>query len=277
MKKQLLFLLAVFFYGNLYAAVSMEEVKRIKNDKEVLISSFSAEEKKRILKKYSDSVKNQKLTETFYETVYEFLNDDAKQCEADFYQRLEINLSNKYFGVSKDEIVEHLKYLRSTNAIDDILFEIIVAISEDTYNLRQVDLKAPYIKPIFAHKSRLEKNAIEDLYWRFKSWPDEKTSCSSQEYVRLRDSIITQKIDSKKEREKYLKTLNNEAISKGLISLETFNKLEFFRKSSNLDKRNIWLNDYFKIIFSAKNRMTPINKGYEVKTSRVKINFLQKS
>jgi hypothetical protein len=265
MKQKLILLLALFICGNLFASVSLEEVKKIKNDKEVLISSFSKQEKERILAAYNDPEKNKKLTSIFYSTVYEFLNDDAKQCEADFYSRLEKNLATDGFKIWKEDIIDHLKFLRATNAIDDILYDIIVAISEDTQAMRAVDLKAPHYKPLFPHKNRLEKNVLEDLYWRFKTWPDEKTSCSSQEYIRLRDSIITKKADSKRERERYLKTLNSEALTRGLITLETFNKLEYFRGSKILEKRNIWLNDYFKIVFNAKNRMIPITKGYEVK------------
>lgn len=272
MKRHLVLLASLLLASSSFASITLEEVKKIKNDKEVTISSFNKSEKERILAKYNDQTKNKILTNVFYNTVWEFLNDDSKQCEADFHSRLESNLERASLANDKESINEHLKYLRSTNAIDDILFEIIIAINEDASAMKAIDLKKSFLKPLFPHKSRLEKNALEDLYWRFKKWPDEKTSCSTQEYIRLRDSIITQK-DSVKEREKFLKTLNANALMKDMISLETYNRLEFFRKDSNLSKRNIWLNDYFKIIFNAKNRMAPISKGYEIKDLDKEDNF----
>ncbi len=115
------------------------------------------------------------------------------------------------------------------------------------------------------HEDRLEKNDVEELFWAFKQWPDDKKLCSTQEYIRLKESVSIPTNSKEKVKAKYLGTLSKAAYEKKIISLETYNKIEFFRTDSNLEKRYIWLNDYLKIILSAKNAMVPHAKGYEVK------------
>ncbi len=272
MKNYLSLLLTLIFMSNSFASYTLEEVKKLKNDKEVLISSFNKSERTRVLEKFKDEAQRTQLTQLFYNNVLNFLNDEASQCESDFQSRLEQKLANANLANDKDSINDYLKLLRSTNAIDDILFEILTSINEDASSFKQIDLKAPAMRTLFSHNQRLEKNALEDLYARFKTWPDEKSRCSTQEFIRLKESVVTPK-DSDKLKEKYLGTLNLKAVQKDLISLETYNKLEFFRKNSNIKKRSIWLNDYFKIIFSAKDKMRPISINYDIKNLDAENNY----
>jgi hypothetical protein len=59
--------------------------------------------------------------------------------------------------------------------------------------------------------------------------------------------------------------LSDKALKEKVIDLATFNKLEYLRTKSTVNKRNYWLADYFKIIFNAKNKMRPIKATYAVK------------
>ncbi|MGZ3787702.1 MAG: hypothetical protein ACXVLQ_04225 [Bacteriovorax sp.] len=264
MKNHFTVFMAFLCMSNSFASYTLEDVKKIKNDKEVLISSFSKREKDRVLEKFKNVEARERLSQIFYSTVLDFINDDNNQCEADFQERLEESLTKANLAHDKESIDEYLKLLRSTNSIDDVLFDILTALNEDTFKMKKVDLSKKAKWTLFSHKKRLEKNTLEDIYWRFKSWPDEKTKCSTQEFIRLKESIVVPK-DNEKEKEKFLGTLNLKAYQKDLISLETYNKLEFLRTKSNVNKRYIWLNDYFKIIFNAKDAMRPLSSHYEVK------------
>jgi len=265
MKKFLTVLIPLSLIGQSYAYTSTD-LQKLKNDKEVTISSFSKRDKDQILEKYNDKVLNEKIQTIFNSTVLEFINDENKQCEADFYNRLVANFEKANIANDKDSIEEHLKMLRSISAIDDILFDIIASINRDAIKFKEIDLtKKPNKVFVAKHEERLEKNNVEDLYYAFNSWPDEKSSCSTQEFIRLKDSIIIPVSAKSSTKLTYMNTLNRKALEKKQISLETYNKLEFLRTKSNLEKRYVWLNDYFKIIFGAKNRMMPLTKGYEVK------------
>lgn len=266
MKKFLIVLIATSFLNNAFA-YSLKDVQKIQNDKEVLITSFSKRDKKIILEKYNDKETNEKIKTIFYSTVLNFINDEAvKQCEADFIGRLKANLSKEDFAVDKDSLEDHLKMLRVTNAIDDILYDIIVAINEDAVKFSEIDLKKPYKKLVFKHKDHLEKNQnLEELFETFKTWPDDKHNCATQEFQKLKESVVVPANEKEKTKLKYLETLAHKAYESKVINLETFNKLEFLRTKSNLEKRYTWLNDYFKIIFSAKDSMIPHKKVYSVK------------
>lgn len=275
MKNFLILLLAVSSLNKAHA-FSEKDVEKIKNDKEIVITSFSKKEKKEILERYSDQAVNENIKRIFYSTVYNFVIDsEVAQCEADFLNRLVEGLAKENIATDKDSIERHLKMLRSTNAIDDILYDIVVAINEDAEKLKSLDLKKPFKKSIFKHKEHLKNNIVEDLYANFKDFPDDKTSCSTQTFVRLKDSVIVPNKETNKDKTRlaYLETLNEKAYSNKLISLETYNKLEFYRTKSNLDKRYVWLNDYFKVIFNAKDKLIPRNKTYEVKNLEAETNF----
>jgi hypothetical protein len=271
-KKIPIILCALFFLTNLHAFTT-DDVLKIKNDKEAVISSFSKKEKERIMEKYNTK-EIQTITSVFYETVLNFLNDDNKQCEADFYSRLIAELNKADIAHSKDAIDEHLKMLRSTNAIDDVLFDIITSLNEDSQKFNSLDLgNKPNLLFKRDHDERLENNNLTELYSSFKKWPDELTSCSTQEFIRLKESITVPNQSKDNTRLKYLGTLNYSAYNQGLISLSTYNRLEFLRTKSNLEKRYIWLNDYFKIILNVKNKMIPKNQHYEVKNLNAEDRF----
>lgn len=265
MKKFLIVLLATSFLNNAFA-FTLNDVQKIKNDKEAVISSFSKRDKEHILQRYNDQNENQKIQKIFYSTILDFINDDSsKQCEGDFLARLVSNLTKENIAHDKDSLDDHLKMLRATNAIDDILYDIVTAINEDAEKFSKLNVSKSFRKSLVKHEDRLEKNNVEDLYYAFKSWPDEKNRCSTQEFVRLKESVTIPNNEKEKVKWKYLATLNEKAFEKKIISLETFNKLEFLRTKSNLEKRYVWLNDYIKIVLNAKNRMVPHTKNYEVK------------
>src|SRR4051812_42476947 len=104
-KKIPIFLCALFFLTNLHAFTT-DDVLKIRNDKEAVISSFSKKEKDRIMEKYNTK-EIQTITDVFYETVLDFLNDENKQCEADFYSRLIAAFSKADIAHSKDAIDGH--------------------------------------------------------------------------------------------------------------------------------------------------------------------------
>lgn len=265
MKKFLPVLMSACFLNNAFA-FTMNDVQKIKNDKEVLITSFSKREKERILDKYNDQAANEKLRKIFYSTMLNFINDEeAKQCESDFFSRLKTELKNADIATDKESLDDHLKMLRATHAIDDVLFDIVTSINEDAAKFSKVDLKKPVRASLAKNEDRLEKNSVDDLYWAFAKWPDDKTRCSTQEFVRLKESVAIPAQAKEKVKAKYLGTLNKAAYEKKIITLETYNKLEYYRTDSNLEKRYIWLNDYIKIVLSAKNAMVPRTKGYDVK------------
>lgn len=264
MWRKILGLSAVFLTISIGAAdeISLEEIYKIKNDKEVLISSFSKRDRDHIVAKYTDQNEIAKVKKTFYSTLHQFLNQ-KKQCELQLINLLEKNFAEAGLPNDQASLEEQLKLIRVYNGIDDILYDILSGDNKDYFALKKVNVnKNP---AIFANTNEkiLEKNDVKELYSNFENFPDEINNCAYGEFTFIKNKIKDE--DGKKAEKplKIMKGLNKKAYHDKIISLESYNKLEFLRTKSGLSKRIVWLDDYIKIILQAKNQMVSVSKGYK--------------
>lgn len=240
-----------------------EEIAKIRNDKEVIISSFSAREKTRINEKFSNEEENKKIKEIFNGNLYSYLNNRDAHCEVKYISALTKDLRKINIPSTENEMLDVFKFLRVSNSIDDILYDILAALVKDFYAIERLDLTSKPQRNVFKNYDKKSKDYnLNELFLSFKNYPDEVENCAYREFFKLREKIGNFK-DSKESRNKDLKDLAYVALDKKIISLETYNLLKFLVNDSTIKKRAIWLNDYYKIIFSAKNRMIPFKRSYK--------------
>lgn len=243
---------------------SYESLNKIRNDKEVVISSFSKAEKARVLNKFSSKDEVSKIQKIFLDNLYTFLNTDDSHCETNYISNLKNDLEKGSKKLSEEEMLDIFKLLRAINAIDDVFYEILESLAKDLYSHSRIDLKQAAIKGPFTNYEKKEKDYDLDLLFsKFKTFPDEKSSCSYSEFIRLRESVGAPK-DKLSVKNKELKKLAYSALTKKIITLGTYNELRFLAETSLINKRNVWLNNYFRITFLAKNKMIPFKRNYKV-------------
>lgn len=238
------------------------DLSLLQNDKEVVISAFSHKEKERISALYRDEHQNRNIQDIFYQSVQDYLQSENLKCEMRLPHFFEHRLFKANLAYAPADIQDHLKMLRVTNAIDDLLYEATRDVATDLFAIRSLDEMNKRETGISAVKAKLlAVNDIDQHYDVFKSWPDENTNCVYQEYVHLKNIIFNEKNQLSKDTNDF-KYLTGHALHKKIISDATFRKLEYLRTKSAINKRELWLQDYFKIVFNAKNKMVPVKKIY---------------
>lgn len=244
------------------AQYTLNDMKGLANDKEVIISSFSNKERNKIIAKYPDQAMNDRYAEVLYETMLSFLNSENKRCEFKLMSDLHQRLSDEKIAHNEKDIEEFLKVLRVNHAIDDILYELLSEINRDYFGLKNLNLNSRGKRLFLGHKKLLAANDLPELFSGFANFPDEESKCFIQEYNRIVNNI--RKSDGKKSFSlKSFKTLTIKALELKLISLSTYHKIRYHQTESKINKRSIWLNDYLSIIFNAKNKMVPVRYVYK--------------
>lgn len=262
-KRFSVFTLLIMFAVPAFADYSMEDVLRLRNDKEVSISSFSQRERDRIVIKYSDKDQRENITKVFYKSLVDFLNEDDNQCDLRFIEILKKRLAENKIVTDKNILEDHLKMLRVFNGIDDIFYELLSADNKDFENLKKLNLSKKPKASIFAHKKLLENNNVKELFSNFEEYPNETETCSFQEFIFIKNKIKGANGKKSENEIKDLKILAKKALQEKVITLETYNKLEYLRDEGKVQERLIFMKDYLKIIFQAKNQMTPIKQTYK--------------
>lgn len=246
-----------FCMNNLHAAAP--DFSKLHNDKEVRITSFSQKDMKRVLAKYPEASVRLNIKDLFYQSGGQYLESENQKCEFRLIDNLIANLDSAKLPRDQKSLEEYYKLLRSTQSIDDVLYDVLVGITNDYFGLKALVIK-PYKGQAPKTENALEKRYdLKELFGSFKKWPNESELCAYQEYVKLKNLVINKK---GKPALGDLGTLNSRALKRGLISIESFEKIEYLRTKSGINKRNLWLQDYFKITFNAKNKMVPKNKPY---------------
>lgn len=262
---QLLLLSSVLTLSSFsFARIEMEEIHKLKNDKEVVIRAFSDKEKTRIKNAYQDSSFKENLSRIFFDSLYVFLNDNEKWCEPNFINHFKDQLGRNNLQNSEKDLEEYLKILRVDHQIDDILFEILASVNKEHFKLETLNIKRAASKPFLDRTYLTENNNIQELFSNFQQWPDEVQNCSYEEYLFIKNNIWISKTEKSK-KDAHLKSLIMKAYEENAISLESYHKLEFLRSESEINNRELWLKHYLKIVINAKNRMVPINLEYQTK------------
>ena len=243
---------------------SYEDIRKIQNDKEVTISAFGPEETLRIKNKFSNIDDKTKFKNIFVKNLYTFLNTQYMHCEPLYISDLVRDLQTVNVKNDKSTIIDVFKMMRVENAIDDVLYDILEELTLDHFAFKGLDLKTKPIKNIFKNYDTKSKGYdVEGLFTSFKKYPDEVDSCSYQEFFKIRE-VVGLPSDSLASKNKQLKDLAFVAYSKNIISVETFNKIKFLSKDSTIQNRRLWLSNYLRVTFSAKNKMIPVKRDYSV-------------
>jgi hypothetical protein len=246
-----------------FADYSRKDVLKVRNDKEVMISAFNKRDRDRIVEKYHDKALRDQITNIFYDTLLNFLNARDNQCELRFIDVLTNELNRQGIASNEKSITDHLMMIRVYNGIDDIFFKILKDNVRDFYGLKNLNLKKTPSKLILKHEKLLANNDIKDLYSNFEEFPDEIDQCAFQEFTFIKNKVKDKNNLKAEKPLKEMGILNKKAFEDGIISLESYHKLEYLREDSSVSKKYVWMKDYLKIIFQAKNQMTPISRSYK--------------
>ena len=247
-----------------HAQVPMEKILKVRNDKEVLVATIKKGERKKIKEKFNNPKINEKITNLFYESLQNFLSREDKQCELRLIEVIKKNFEAAKIDSSEEGLQDIFKMLRVTNAIDDILYDILSGVNRDFSELGVLKLTGKPLRISFKRKKLIKNNNLEELFAGFKEWPDESSRCSYQEFVFIKNNVRN-KDNRLSKKKSELKHLVYRAYKENVIDLATFRKLEYLRSESFLKDRNYWLQDYLKVIFNAKNKMRPIKATYVVR------------
>lgn len=239
------------------------DVNKLRNDKEALISAFSKKDQESVLKKYPDHELGKKLSDILYGTMKNFLRENQNRCDLDFIARFERDLAGAGLANSESAVSDYLKLIRITDAIDDILYEILVSDLRDHHALGDLDLKKIPSRASSKSAKLTDSNNLKELYSNFTTFPDDVQLCAFQEFIFLKTHVVEESGKAPKDPLKLLGDLNRKAFEDSLIDLESFNKLEFLRTKSQLEHRYVFLRDYLKIIFQAKNQLVPKKQVYK--------------
>ena len=242
----------------------MKDILKMQNDKEVIISSFSLDDKKRVLDKFS-KLNNQNIFKAiFYKAMFKFLNANDAKCESTFISSIINDLKNENVEKNENDVLDVFKYLRSISAIDDVMYDILEGLTKDYFALSIIDLNAKPVKNIFKdYGKRAEDYDLKMLFKDFNPMPDETTKCGYREFNRLQNSVGL-KNDTIKKRNTILKDLIFKAYEDGILDLPATNILKFMINSSTMNKRSIWLVDYVNTVTRAKNKLVPQKYKYQV-------------
>lgn len=270
---QLLLIISVLLQSSFsFAKVEFEDLYKLRNDKEVVITVFSEKEKLRIKDAYKDSDLKENISRVFFDSLYVFLNDNEKWCEPNFIKHFKEELDRNNLNTTEKDLEEYFKILRVNHQIDDILFEILSSVNKDYFELQNLDLNRAAARPFLERSYLNENNNIQDLFSNFQQWPDEIQNCSYEEYIFIKNNIWLSKTE-KSQKEAHLKSLIMKAFEEKAISLESYHKLEFLRSESDINERDLWLKHYLKIVINAKNRMVPVNLNYQSNDIEKEDNF----
>lgn len=238
------------------------DLSKLKNDKEALISVFGNREIKDIQKRYPTPAERSKISEIFLSTMKNFLRENKSQCDLDFVSRLEKNLRTENVAKSPQFMADSFKILRMENSVDDVLYEVLTASFTDLKGLRGLIVSGiPKAGPRISQALE-DRNKLSEIYANFETFPDDTQLCALQEFIYLKAQINDETGKKSMDPLKLMASLNRRALELNVINLESYHKLEFLRTKSQLEKRYIFLRDYLKIIFHAKNQLLPKKTVY---------------
>ncbi len=262
MSKFGLTILSLLVSASAFAEYTLNDVKKLRNDKEVHISSFSNKEALRLQDKYTDEAQLRKNADVFYNVMLDFVNTEDKHCELNLMDSLQKRLTEEKIASNQYDIEEYLKVLRVKHSIDDILYDILLSVNKDYFALKNLDLNKKAKRLFFSNNKLVAANDLKELYSGFEEFPDETNRCFYQEYMFVFNNIKKAN-GNKSEKLGDFKKLTIKAYEANLFPLATFNKIRYLQDESSVNKRNIWLKDYLTIIFNAKNKMVPLKYSYK--------------
>jgi hypothetical protein len=252
----------IFFFVPVLARAGFD-FEKLKNDKEVEISSFSKGDQKDILKKFPDQPSRDKVKSIFNKTLKDFLGGDTNQCELSLIKEFKSALKGAQLPDDEKSVESYLRLMRIQNVIDDIFYDVLSSDNRDFHDFLKVKLTGKVKKAPKSWAAIYEKNDLKELYSNFEPFPDEISHCAYQEYIYLKNKIVNSEGLPAEKPLEIMEALNKKAFEEKIIGLESYHKIEFLREKSEVNKRYILMRDYLQIISSAKNQMIPVNRVYK--------------
>ncbi|MFA7614068.1 MAG: hypothetical protein WCY48_07505 [Candidatus Caldatribacteriota bacterium] len=149
-----------------------------------------------------------------------------------------------------DDIYQFYVYLRHSNLIDDLFYDLLKKSTRIVVNFEQNKNRPIGRRPLNLYKRYSRVDDLEKFYQPFKSWPDEVDSCTIQTYLRHINQL---NLSNSKSRNKDLKKLNWLGYQQGILSLENYNRLEILREAY-ITNWPITTARYIDIIKNAKDK-----------------------
>ena len=157
----------------------------------------------------------------------------------------------------QDDFVAFVAYLRKVNAIDDLFYQNLILSEElDIAFSNKATKNGPLFPPFNRHNDETKEYDLKKLYAEFNEFPDEVTNCSIETYFRITLSLTWK---TEHERDRLLNKLDYMALEQGIITRETFNKLEVIREKKALDW-TIHLKSYLDVVQNAKDKLSPTGR-----------------
>lgn len=233
------------------------DIDLLANNKEVESRLLGRQEKKDIavwIRKFSSEAEALENAKSVLERTLEVFSERNASCDLGFLELLRKTAESHGLVSGEKEFTSFLSFLRSSNRIDDLLLNNL----RKSYDLAAA-LKSTSVKKLpKAPKLSAEEGAInvEELYAGFRTWPDEISLCSLGTYFSVARGLSWK--DSK-ERDRLLRKTNRLALDRGIISEESFRKLEVLRKRKALDWP-IYIVGYLDVVSNAKDKLSPTGK-----------------
>jgi hypothetical protein len=153
---------------------------------------------------------------------------------------------------SKGELLDFAAWIRAEDLIDDIFYKLLRDATVVRLDFENNAALRPGPRPL---NLLTRQNANVDLVKFFepvKTWPDDVKSCSLETYFKLTTGVTAKNAN---DRDGQMLKLHHLAYRNGVISLETFNRLETLRKRAVLSWP-IYFKRYADVINNAKDKLT---------------------
>lgn len=240
----------------LIANANAFDVKLLANNKEAFSRELTRQDESRVDQwSHGHPLGEEELKARAVKSLSDTFNEMERidtNCEVGLIARLQADAVKHEIITSEKEVVTFISYLRRHDFIDDILFKLM----RDSAKI-SVELAAASETRLSGHvrNTYTRQNSgvdLEKLYAPVKTWPDDIKKCSLDTYYHITQDI---KWNGPKDRYFQMQKLNYQAVTKGVISVQVFNKLEILRKRSVLSWP-IYFKRYADVINNAKDKLT---------------------
>lgn len=220
------------------------DLELLKNDKEAESHAYSPREYRRAFRNYGSS-SNEYFSKMG--VIFNELESKKNLCELNLYSRLSLEMP---------DVRSQMILFRHENRIDDLFFEIIENTSYLAENLENFQVTTPTDREIQDAEMLLKEKGIDlfdlgEIYRPIRGNSTRDPGCSISKWERISSELS--RIDSSDDT---LRLLNVIAFNKGLINVDEFELIEFYRLNQ-VESQGITLGRYLETIRETKNRYRP--------------------
>lgn len=267
--------LSIFFTS---AQATDNLVELIANNKEPVSSSLSQGEIEDARKLF-DGEQGERIAFAFKNSLSQYFQDlrfedgsvDLRAlCELKFLNAFVLELDRQGISSDLDSLKKYFQFLRASNVIDDLLFEIMSSLADQKAGLEEAGRKTgiPWFLGRYEDEQMFREVELDWVFESFTPWRAEGFSCFYSSYDetvrRIKDVLGISKGASD-----YYKKFNFEAFNQGVLDEEAFWQLEYIRKNNMYKQRQVSLTRYLGTLMGAKDTMRPEN--YQPETAPIEI------